>query len=326
MQYRTFGRTGLRVSEIVFGGGRVGGLLLFQDDDTKRAAIRRALAGGVNWIDTAPSYGDGKSESALGWLLAEVEETPYLSTKVGLDTDRLDDIPGQIEASLHASLTRLRRASVDLLQLHNSIAPEVGERAVTVDHVLRDGGVADGLDRMRAQGLTRFTGITALGDAACCRQVIESGRFDSAQVYYNLINPSAGRAVAAGWSGQDFGGLIAACRGNDVAVMDIRVLAAGVLATDRRSGREAPVAAGSSIEAEERRAKAVFAAIGHDHGSRAQTAIRFALANPDIACVIVGLAELSHLEAALGAAEMGPLPDSALARLDRFHGTEFAGL
>jgi aryl-alcohol dehydrogenase-like predicted oxidoreductase len=316
----------LRVSEIVFGGGRVGGLLLFQDDDTKRAAIRRALAGGVNWIDTAPAYGSGKSESALGWLLAEVEETPYLSTKVHLDTDRLDDIPGQIEASIIASLTRLRRASVDLLQLHNAIAPEIGERAVTVDHVLRDGGVADGLERMRAQGLTRFTGITALGDAGCCRQVIESGRFDSAQVYYNLINPSAGRAVAAGWSGQDFGGVIAACRGNDVAVMDIRVLAAGVLATDRRSGRESPIAAGSSIEAEERRAKAVFAAIGHDHGSRAQTAIRFALANPDIACVIVGLAALSHLEEALGAAEMGPLPDPAPARLDRFHGTDFAGL
>ncbi len=326
MKYRTFGRTGLAVSEIVFGGGRVGGLLLFQDDDTKRAAIRRALAGGVNWIDTAPSYGDGKSESALGWLLAEVEETPYLSTKVGLDTDLLDDIPGQIERSLQASLTRLRRASVDLLQLHNTIAPEVGDRAVTVDHVLRDGGVADGLDRMRAQGLTRFIGITALGDAGCCRQVIESGRFDSAQVYYNLINPSAGRAVAAGWSGQDFGGVIAACRGNDVAVMDIRVLAAGILATDRRHGRESPLTDGSSIAAEERRAKAVFAVLGHGHGSRAQTAIRFALANPDIACVIVGLAELSHLEEALGAAEMGPLSDSALDRLDRFHGTELAGL
>ncbi len=111
-----------------------------------------------------------------------------------------------------------------------------------------------------------------------------------------------------------------------MAVMDIRVLAAGVLATDRRSGRETPIAAGSGIEAEERRAKAVFAAIGHDHGSRAQTAIRFALANPDIACVIVGLATLSHLEEALGAAEMGPLPEPALDRLDRFHGTEFAGL
>ena len=51
------------------------------------------------------------------------------------------------------------------------------------------------------------------------------------------------------------------------------------------------------------------------YGTRAQTAIRFALANPDIAGVVVGLAELSHLEEALAAAEMGPLPDEALAEL-----------
>ncbi len=196
MNYRPFGRTGIEVSEIVFGGGYVGGILLHADDDTKRAAIRRALDGGVNWIDTAPMYGDGKSEEALGWLLAEVDESPYLSTKVALDPDRLADIRGQIEESLHASLRRLGRDSVDLLQLHNPIEPENGERAIAVDDILRDRGAADGLDAMREQGLIRFTGITALGNAACCRQVIESGRFDSAQVYYNLINPSAGQPVA----------------------------------------------------------------------------------------------------------------------------------
>lgn len=326
MKYRRFGRTGLRVSEIVFGGGRVGGLLLFQDDDTKRAAIRRALDGGVNWIDTAADYGDGESETALGWLLEEVAEAPYLSTKVRLDPGRLDDIPGQIEHSLHESLGRLRRQSVDLLQLHNPIEPAVGDGALTVRHVLGDGGAADGLDRMRDQGLSRFTGITALGDAACCREVIESGRFDSAQVYYNLINPSAGRTVAAGWSGHDFAGIIATCHANDVAVMNIRVLAAGVLATDRRTGRESPITAGSSIEAEERRAKAVFAVLGPEHGTRAQRSVRFALANPDIACVIVGLAELSHLEEALAAVELGALPEPALARLDRFYATDFADL
>ena len=65
------------------------------DDETRRAAIRQALDRGINWIDTAPKYGDDKSEEALGWLLAEVEETPYLSTKVFLATDRLSDIPGQ---------------------------------------------------------------------------------------------------------------------------------------------------------------------------------------------------------------------------------------
>ncbi|NIQ96069.1 MAG: hypothetical protein GWN87_19110, partial [Desulfuromonadales bacterium] len=61
MNYREFGTTGIRVSELVFGGGAVGGLLINQDDDTKRKAIRTALDAGINWIDTAPSYGDGKS-------------------------------------------------------------------------------------------------------------------------------------------------------------------------------------------------------------------------------------------------------------------------
>ena len=326
MRYRTFGRTGLQISELVFGGGYVGGLLIHQDDDTKRAALRRALEGGINLIDTAPSYGDGKSEEALGWLLREADGRPYLSTKFRIDPNRLDDIPGQIEASLHDSLRRLRRDSVDLLQLHNRIAPETTGDALGVERVLGKGGVADGLERLREQGLIRFTGITALGDATSCHRVVESGRFDSAQVYYNLLNPSAARAMPAGWSGQDFGGLIGACRAHGVAVMNIRVLAAGVLATDQRHGREIPVAEDTEIAEEERKGRAVFEALGTAHGTRAQTAIRFALANPDIACVIVGLAELSHLDEALAAAEMGPLPGEAIARLERLYATDFGRL
>jgi aryl-alcohol dehydrogenase-like predicted oxidoreductase len=90
MKRRKFGRTGLDVSELVFGGGKVGGILIYKDDDTKRTVIRRALDGGIYWIDTAPKYGDGKSEEALGRLLDEIDVTPYLSTKVQLDTSRLD--------------------------------------------------------------------------------------------------------------------------------------------------------------------------------------------------------------------------------------------
>lgn len=55
MRYRRFGRTRLEVSELVFGGGAVGGLLVQRDDAAKRAAIRRALAAGINWVDTAPA-------------------------------------------------------------------------------------------------------------------------------------------------------------------------------------------------------------------------------------------------------------------------------
>src|SRR5262245_33206106 len=88
MRYRTFGRTGLQVSELVFGGGWGGGLLIHQDDDTKLKALRRAMEAGINWIDTAPSYGQTRSEQALGWLLGEIESKPHLSTKVRLDTAR----------------------------------------------------------------------------------------------------------------------------------------------------------------------------------------------------------------------------------------------
>src|SRR5688500_19918491 len=104
MRHRPFGRTGIQVSEVVFGAGAVGGIVIHKDDATEREAIRRALAGGINWIDTAAQYGNGKSEEALGWLLPESGATPYLSTKFGLDVQNLKDIPGQIEASLMGSL------------------------------------------------------------------------------------------------------------------------------------------------------------------------------------------------------------------------------
>jgi len=315
MRYRAFGRTGLQVSELVFGGGFVGGILIHGDDDTKLAALRRGLDGGMNWIDTAPSYGDGRSEEALGWLLKEVDARPYLSTKVRLDLARLDDLPGQIEASLEQSLKRLDRGKVDLFQLHNPIGPETTGAAIGVQQVLGANGVAITFERLRDQGLFDFTGITALGDPGSLRAVIASGRFDSAQVYYNLLDPSAGQDVPAAWAEPNFAGVLAACRAHGVATMNIRVLAAGVIATDLRHGREMPIVQGFDMAAEEARVRAVFDRLGERYGSRAQTAIRFALANPDLSCVIVGFAEIGHIEEALAGAKMGPLPEEALAAL-----------
>jgi D-threo-aldose 1-dehydrogenase len=324
MRYRPFGRTGLEVSELVFGGGWVGGILIHQDDATRRAAIARALDAGINWIDTAPSYGDGQSEQALGWLLQEVGKRPHLSTKVRLDLGRLDDLAGQVQRSLEQSLERLRCDSVELFQLHNPIGPQTSGERIGVDQVLGEDGVADVFDRLREQGRTRFTGITALGETGAIRRVIASGRFDSAQVYYNMLNPSAGQDMPAGWQGHDFRGLIATCKEHGVAVMNIRVLAAGVLATDVRHGREAVIMPEANLPAEERRARVVVRKLGERYGTRAQGAIRFALTNRDISCVVVGLAELAHLEEALAAAEMGPLPEDALAALRDVYARGFA--
>ncbi|MBI2293739.1 MAG: aldo/keto reductase [Betaproteobacteria bacterium] len=323
MKHRTFGRSSIKVSEVIFGAGAVGGILIHKDVATKREAIRRAIAGGINWIDTAAQYGNGKSEEALGWLLPEAGATPYLSTKFGLDVENLQDIPAQIEERLMASLARLKRSSVDVLQLHNRIGSKPGGRVMTVEQILGRNGVADGLERLREKGLIGHMGITAIGAAASVCEVIRSKRFDSAQVYYNLLNPSAGRSMPEAWTGQNLGGIIEACRANNVAVMAIRIFAAGVIATDERTGRESVLIADTSVAGDERKAKAVFDAIGTGHGTRAQIALRFVLANPDISCAVIGSAELHHIDEALQAAEMGPLSPDVLARLDALYESDF---
>ncbi|HXV10510.1 MAG TPA: aldo/keto reductase [Burkholderiales bacterium] len=323
MKKRAFGRTGLQVSEVIFGGGSVGGIVIQKDDATKREAIRRAMAGGINWVDTAQQYGNGKSEEALGWLLPESGANPYVSTKFNLDVENLTDIPGQIEERLMASLARLRRKSVDLLQLHNRIGSKPGGRVMTVERILGKDGVADGLERLRERGLIRHMGITALGEAPSVCEVIRSGRFDSAQVYYNLLNPSAARAMPQAWTGHRLTGIIDACREHHVAVMAIRIFAAGVIATDERTGRESILTADTSLAEEERKAKVVFEAIGSGEGTRGQVALRFVLSNPDISCAIIGISELHHIDEALQAAEMGPLPAAVLRQLDALYESDF---
>lgn len=323
MKHRRFGRTGIQVSEVIFGAGAVGGILIHKDDATKREAIRRAFTGGINWVDTAAQYGNGKSEEALSWLLPESGAKPYLSTKFNLDVEKLDDIPARIEEHLKESLARLKRTSVDVYQLHNRIGSKPGGRVMTVEQILGKNGVADGLDRLREKGLIRHMGITAIGEAASVCEVIRSGRFDSAQVYYNLLNPSAGRSMPAAWTGQNLGGIIEACRSKNIAVMAIRIFAAGVIATDERHGRESVLLSNTSVAEDERKAKAVFAAIGAGHGTRAQVALRFVLSNPDVSVAILGSAELNHIDEALKAQAMGPLPADVLARLDKLYATDF---
>ena len=183
--------------------------------------------------------------------------------------------------------------------------------------------MADGLERLREKGLIRHMGITAIGEAASVCEVIRSKRLDSAQVYYNLLNPSAGRRMPGAWTGQRMHGIIDACRENSVAVMAIRIFAAGVIASDERTGRESVLIADTSVAEDERKTKAVFDAIGTDQGTRAQVALRFVLANPDVSCAIIGSAELHHVDEALAAAGMGPLPRDVIARLDALYDTDF---
>jgi len=317
MNKRVFGRTGHEVSEIVLGGGIVGGILILPEEATRQTALERVVSAGVNWIDTAASYGSGKSEETLGRHLPHLSPRPHISTKFIVAPENHSDVRGAIERSLRQSLDRLRLDRVDLLQLHNHIRSGDGPRAITPAQILRVGGVADALARLKEQRVIGAFGLTAAGEIPALRQVIDSGRFDTVQIYYNMINPSAAwDRVPAGWSTDDLCGLMAACRRHDMGMMNIRVFAGGSLASPQRHGREFVMFPGADLESEDRRAAAIRRTLGNRYGTPAQTALRFVLANTDFACHVVGIADLAQLDEALSAARIGPLPGEALAALE----------
>ncbi len=320
MNRRRFGRTNIEISELTLGGGFVGGLLLHKPDEVKRECIAACLDAGMNWIDTAADYGGGESEKAISWLIGELpaDRRPRISTKVRLDASRRDNFPDQVRASMEGSLERLKVDRVDLLILHNPLVPEPDNATLTLDEALR---VMDCFDELRGEGLFDHVGFTALGDGPTVRAAVASSRFDMAQVYYNMLNPTAGFALGggmgAGWSDSDFTGLLDACREHDVGVMNIRIFAAGVLAADERHGREIPITANAGMEAEEARTRAVLGALGERGETRSQTAIRFGLSHPAVSTVVFGVAEMSHVHQALAAPGLGPLEEDALAALRR---------
>jgi aryl-alcohol dehydrogenase-like predicted oxidoreductase len=122
MKYRKLGRTELSVSEIGFGCGNVGGLIIRGSHKEQLEAVELALGLGINYFDTAPSYGNGRSETNLGKVLSELKPNIVLASKVGISFNQLENIPDTVEQSVEASLDRLQRDHVDILQLHSRIA------------------------------------------------------------------------------------------------------------------------------------------------------------------------------------------------------------
>jgi D-threo-aldose 1-dehydrogenase len=318
MQTRRFGRTNLQVSALTFGGGWVGGVLIHQDRSVAFGALDRAVAAGIDWIDTAASYGDGVSERVIGeWLAARAgKPRPRLSTKFRIDPTA-SDFAGQIRRSVADSFQRLGLSKVEVLILHNQMSEAGGGATLTPADILGPGGVADVMAALQAEGLCDHIGLTALGEPAAVNAVVSAGLFDVAQVYYNAINPTAGWTPPAGWNTTSFDGLLQACADQDVGVMGIRIFAAGHLASTVRHGREVPITANSDHPAEEARARAVWQVLGSEFGTPAQAALRFGLACKGLSTIEVGMAEIDHLEQALAAEKAGVLPAATHAALEQ---------
>src|SRR2546422_6824167 len=106
MEMRTFGRSGMRVSILGFGCGAVGGLMVRGQPADQERAVARAVEAGIDFFDTAPGYGDGRSETNLGRVLARLRPKITLATKVMIRPEERSDIAGAVARSLEASLRR----------------------------------------------------------------------------------------------------------------------------------------------------------------------------------------------------------------------------
>ena len=160
----------------------------------------------MNYFDTAVQYGDGESEKNLGRVLQKLKPANVaVGTKVRLPPGEFGRIADAVTMSLEGSLARLGLDRVDIFHLHNPITETGGGSALSVRQVLDD--VVPAFERLRAQGKIRFLGMTAVGDTAALHQVIDARAFDSAQVVYNMLNPSAAEALPENYPAQDYGRL-----------------------------------------------------------------------------------------------------------------------
>ncbi len=327
VEYRTLGRTGIRVPAVGFGCGNVGGLMIRGTHDVQVHAVQHALSLGIDYFDTAAAYGDGQSETHLGEVLAELRPDVHVATKFRIDQESSADIAGAVRRSLEASLRRLQRDYVDVLQLHNNLRAERGsQRTVSAHDVLRSGGIADALDELRSDGLIRHLGFTGMGETDEVHAVIASGRFDTVQAYYNLLNPSAGGPVRAGFPAQDFRELMAAAAARDIGVIVIRSLAGGALGGPgaRRglaSNNPGAMVPGNDYEADVSRAGAL-AFLTADGWSLAQASVRFALDHPSTSTVVVGFSDEAQIDAAAAAADAEPLADDVRSKLRELWATD----
>ncbi|MFZ2081108.1 MAG: aldo/keto reductase [Xanthobacteraceae bacterium] len=318
MEMRMFGRTGLELSVLGFGCGAVGGLMVRGDPVDQERTIARAIAAGVNYFDTAVQYGDGESEKNLGRILQKLKPpSTVVGTKVRLPSATFGRIADAVARSLEGSLTRLRRDQVEIFHLHNAITESGGAEALSVQQIL--GEVMPAFERLRQQGKIRFLGLTAIGDTAALYRVI--GAFDSAQVVYNMLNPSAGTELPPNYPAQDYGQLFEHTRQAGVGVVGIRVLAGGALSgsTERHpiaSPPPEPIGSALSYEADVRRARRLMPIVQEGFAaSLTEAATRFAISHPAIGTILIGIAASHQFENALAAVERGPLPPAALDRL-----------
>jgi uncharacterized protein len=161
----------MEVSLLGFGSGSR--FLMYKDEDEALGALGRALDLGITYIDTAHSYGDGKSEERIGKMMGARRQQVTLATKI--QARKADDARRQIELSLK----RLRTDHIDVLHIHALSGPEDLAAIESPDGVLK------ALYEARDQKVARAIGITCHAAPAALKAALERHDFDCTQLALN---------------------------------------------------------------------------------------------------------------------------------------------
>ena len=310
MNYRRFGRTNWKVSEIGYGMWGMGSWSGSSDEESL-VALQRAVDLGCNFFDTAWAYGEGHSETLLGRIVrANKEKKLYTATKIPPKNlqwpsrrgSALDDCfpPEHIDKYVHSSLENSGLDSFDLIQFH-----------VWEDAWVEDDRWAKKMDELRSEGLIKAVGISInRWEPWNGVRTVKSGLIDSVQVIYNIFDQNP----------EDE--LFPACVEMDTAVIarvpfDEGSLTGTLTKTsswpegDWRNIYFVPENLIPSVE----RADALKPIAERAGINMPTMALRFILGHPVVSTIIPGMRKLAHVDSNIDTSDVGRLSDDLLAEL-----------
>jgi aryl-alcohol dehydrogenase-like predicted oxidoreductase len=313
MRHRNFGGTGVPVSEIGFGAWAIGGGWGTQQDEDSIAALHRALDLGVDFIDTAAGYGNGRSERIIGRVLKERGQPVFVATKTPPQPGAWPPSPydevdqrypeAYLRANVEERLRNLGTERLDLLQLHT------WTRAWN-----RDPRPFDVLRRMKQEGKIRFVGVsTPEHDQNSVIDLMRGGWVDAVQVIYNVFEQEPAAE------------LLPVAKEKGIGVVVRVVFDEGVLTG--KFTRETAFApddfrrnyfAGDRLERAVTRVEKLRQELDGSGLTLPQAAIQFALAHPAVSTVIPGIRSVAQAEANCAVSDL-PSPGGDLLERLRQH-------
>lgn len=339
MIYKRLGRTNLAVSAIGIGTGDNAGLFVSADDRTLRGAVERATELGINYYDTSPDYGRGIAEFRLGRLIKDLNIDPIIASKVEFYAPSLKNLEVATLAGIEASLARLQRDYIDVVLVHNPVRKDRRQEDfsrywIPLLPAEVSGPIRSALEKAKSQGKIRYTGLAtedATPDAVA--EVLATKLFDVANVWINAVNPSA--LVGVNFNsdmGADYHGIAEKLVEFDAGCVAIRPLAGGALTEDAlKSGgeRRHPYAGGGysrnldGFRQEVQRGQVIQQVAQKAGISAMEASYRFLFGRSEIAVVLGGFSETSHIEYAADMLGKGPLdPEVATLLLTKGNGDD----